>query len=506
MAEETFRVAELFAGVGGFRLGLEGVPSEEWESEHLKFGHTGFSVVWSNQWEPPGTGRQWASEIYERRFGRDGHVNEDIHDIAFNKGQLGETIRNRIPDHDVLVGGFPCQDYSVARTISGELGIKGEKGKLWVPIRNIVNHKRPRPKLIFLENVPRLLNSPAHARGLNFAIILKDLIKLGYEVEWRVINAGDFGMPQQRSRVFILAYRTPGSSSISTSINGPEKYQIKFAKTRKNMQRWFFNETGEPWDVNHHSPFAKSFPSNGVLPKRPCVLGELDSYSSKKSPFGNVGYAYMHRYGGKNPKPQEIRFWSTNSEPTYSGKRINLEDILEETFHEKYEVDASRIDEWNYAKGSKNEFRIRKHDRENVDPELLELYDRCMNAPFGKRSLLWTQHRAEFLSEKGENKFYQYDEGEMGLDNPKNPSRTVVTAEIGTSPSRMRHIWKESPGRYRRLSPLETERLNMFPDNWTLMEGIADSRRGFLMGNALVVGIIERLREPLYKLLKERSR
>ena len=131
-----------------------------------------------------------------------------------------------------------------------------------------------------------------------------------------------------------------------------------------------------------------------------------------------------------------------------------------------------------------------------------------MRAPFEKRAGLWTKNRGQFMAAKGDDKFYHYDEGTMGFDDINGPSRTVVTAEIGTSPSRMRHIFEYPPGSeiYRRLSPLETERLNMFPDNWTLMEGISDSRRGFLMGNALVVGIIERLREPLYKLLKERSR
>ena len=104
MVNKPIRVAELFAGVGGFRLGLEGHPGSEEE--------TGFKVVFSNQWEPPGTGRQWASEVYEARFGKDGHTNEDIHDIAFNEGAIAETIRKRIVPHDLLVGGFPCQDSS----------------------------------------------------------------------------------------------------------------------------------------------------------------------------------------------------------------------------------------------------------------------------------------------------------------------------------------------------------------------------------------------------------
>ena len=90
------------------------------------------------------------------------------------------------------------------------------------------------------------------------------------------------------------------------------------------------------------------------------------------------------------------------------------------------------------------------------------------------------------------------------------PSRTVVTAEIGKSASRMRHLIKHDDGTYRTLFPIETERLNMFPDNWTKVDDakgrqIADSKRGFMMGNALVVGIIQRLREPLKRLIHERA-
>ena len=159
----------------------------------------------------------------------------------------------------------------------------------------------------------------------------------------------------------------------------------------------------------------------------------------------------------------------------------------------------------NYAKGSKNEFRLRKRDRENVDPELVELYDECMSVPFGERASKWKEHRQRFLEEVGEDKFYQYDEGGMRFDSPDRPSRTIVTDEIGRTPSRMRHIIEYEEGRYRRLSPEETERLNGFPAGWTDIEGIKPSRRGFLMGNALVVGIIERLRGPLRNLINSRG-
>ena len=157
------------------------------------------------------------------------------------------------------------------------------------------------------------------------------------------------------------------------------------------------------------------------------------------------------------------------------------------------------------CEGQQNEFRLQKKHRNNVEPEMLELYDNCMSAPFAKRAAMWKEHRSKFLAKVGKDAFYQYDEGRMSFDKLDKPSRTLVTDEIGKTPSRMRHIVEYEKGKFRRLMPIEAERLNMFPDNWTQYEKIADSRRGFLMGNALVVGIIQRLREPLYDLLNSRD-
>ena len=504
MSEEDIRVAELFAGVGGFRLGLEGHPDEHED--------TRFKVVWSNQWEPDEQA-QWASKIYEARFGGEGHTNDSIHDFTHPIDGIKD-----IAEHDLLVGGFPCQDYSVARTVSGELGIEGEKGKLWVDIARILRWKRPRPKMVFLENVPRLLNSPATARGLNFAIILNDFISMGYEVEWRVINAADYGMPQQRSRVFILAYRTPGVNKKSAQgiINGPQKFGFsgqpgKVPKTRNGMTKWLLGEsttkTSEKWEIG---PFAEVFPMSGELAGGPQVLSQdLEEYTSKPSPFGNTGYAWKKQQtiNGKKIGPWENVFWSTKVKAEYEGERTTLGDILEDKFDDDYKIDESRLDEWRYAKGTKNEFRLRKKDRKNVDEALLARYDFCMNAPHAKRRELWQDEawRKRFEDAVGPNSFYRYDEGAMKFDQLDKPSRTVVTDEIGKTPSRMRHIVEYEKGKFRRLMPVETERLNMFPDNWTAHEKIADSRRGFLMGNALVVGIISKLRNPIRNLIRERS-
>ena len=486
---DEIRVGELFAGVGGFRLGLEGHPDSKTD--------TGFKVVFSNQWEP-GETAQWASQIYEERFGPEGHTRNSIHDFTHPKDGVAD-----IPDHDLLVGGFPCQDYSVARTVSGELGIKGEKGKLWVDIARIIRHKRPRPKVVLLENVPRLLNSPADARGLNFAIILNDLLKEGYHVEWRVINAADYGMPQQRSRVFILAYRTSGAGN-NYKVNGRNHFGCSASYSRGKMSTWLLGKKGNSGWLP--GPFAEKFPCIGELPEAPQRVPQLDhSFSSKSSPFGNAGYAWKARVEGVNST--ENRFWTTKVKADYDGERQTLGGVLEKKFDKKYEIDPARLDEWRYAKSTKNEFRLQKKHRGNVDPELLERYDECMSAPFGERRTMWMDEewRARFKAAVGEGSFYHYDEGTMGFDALDSPSRTMVTAEIGSTPSRMRHIFEYEEGKYRRLMPVEAERLNMFPDDWTLNDRISDSRRGFLMGNALVVGIIQRLREPLKRLIHERS-
>lgn len=193
---EKIKVVELFAGVGGFRLGLEGWKGKSASSGYRKKLKSDFEVVWSNQWEPS-TKRQHASEVYEQRFGIDGHSNDDIEKVP----------TEAIPDHDLLVGGFPCQDYSVATTLKNSRGLVGKKGVLWWSIHRILSEKKGNaPHYLFFENVDRLLKSPVKQRGRDFAVMLRSLDKLGYAVEWRVINAAEYGMPQRRRRVFFLGY------------------------------------------------------------------------------------------------------------------------------------------------------------------------------------------------------------------------------------------------------------------------------------------------------------
>ncbi len=394
------RVIELFAGVGGFRIGLERASSR-------------FKTVWSNQWEPS-TKRQDASSIYVSRFGSAGHSNEDINTVPTDD----------IPDADMLVGGFPCQDYSVATTLRNSGGIEGKKGVLWWQIHRILKEMPAPPKYLMLENVDRLLGSPASQRGRDFAIILASLSDLGYTVEWRIINAAEYGMPQRRRRTYIFAFRE--DSDIFRQMGSPES--------------WIYTEgiLAEAFPVMNTEQKLSEFEISGSLD----VVSSTFNKGKKTSPFLNAGIM-----SGR-------RVYTSKVAPRYHGLSITLGDILipENDVPESFYISTEDLPRWEYAKGGKSEKRVNK------------------TTGFE----------------------YNYSEGAMAFpDNTEKPSRTIITGEGGASPSRFKHVIRTEGGQYRRLTPIELERLNMFPDNHTY--GASDVRRAFLMGNALVTGIVERI-------------
>ncbi len=407
------KVVELFAGVGGFRIGLEGYPKKKDAS---------FQVVWSNQWEPS-TKTQHANLVYKNRWPDASHVGENIEEVL--EGNI-----DSIPDHDLLVGGFPCQDYSVATTLKNSKGLIGKKGVLWWSIEAILRRKEHKPKYLILENVDRLLKSPVKQRGRDFAIILASLNNLGYAVEWRVINAADYGMPQRRRRVFFLAYHK------TTEI-------YKEIKKTKDKEDWLDSDgiIAQAFPVKEISePIAKGILDNDLI-----QLSQEFNKMGIDSPFENCGLMI------------EGKFTTAKTKPDYNGKKTTLGDILidsTEVAKEFFisETDIRRPKGWNYLKGSKSEVRETKEGFK-----------------------------------------YNYSEGGMVFpDALDNASRTIITGEGGNSPSRFKHV-VEQKGILRRLTPIELERLNMFPDNHTKLEGITDVKRAFFMGNALVVGIVEKL-------------
>jgi DNA (cytosine-5)-methyltransferase 1 len=409
------KVVELFAGVGGFRIGLEGWKGKSSSSGYKKTLNSIYEVVWSNQWEPS-TKTQHASLVYENRFGKNRHSNEDISTV--------DVIN--IPDHDLLVGGFPCQDYSVATTLKNSKGLIGKKGVLWWSIHKILSEKKNKPKYLFLENVDRLLISPSGQRGRDFAIILQSLNELGYAVEWRVINAADYGMPQRRRRVFILAYHQ----------NSPIYEKIKLI----TQIDWILND----------GTLADAFPVQNEKSACPTTFEIKDDIVSISENFNKKIVTGFFENTGIMMNGMVT---TLKTKPNYEGDYTYLKDLIQngEVTPEFY-IDKDDLDKWNYLKGPKKEIRKNSQGFE-----------------------------------------YHYSEGGMIFPDPLDkPSRTIITGEGGKSPSRFKHVI-QSPKGFRRLSPVELERLNMFPDDHTKLEGVSDTKRAFFMGNALVVGVVEKI-------------
>lgn len=414
---KKIKIVELFAGVGGFRLGLDGASDNK----------TKYETVWANQYEPASK-KQHAAEVYVARFGKEGFDGRDIEKVI-------EQDFDSIPDHDLLVGGFPCQDYSVASTLKNSHGLIGKKGVLFWSIYTILKRKGDKaPDYLFLENVDRLLKSPAKQRGKDFAVMLAALSDLGYAIEWRVINAADYGFPQRRRRVFIVGYK-----------KGTKLYE----KAKKAVVT--------DW-LTKDSVLANAFPVEDTILTHDVKLEGTyaditDDFSANKplvSPFDNAGLMID-------------RIANTGRViPVYDGKIMTLGEVLvdEKDVPEEYFIDEEDLPKWTYLKGAK------KEERKSLSGHI-----------------------------------YHYAEGAMVFpDALDKPSRTIITGEGGSGASRFKHVVKTPSKRYRRLMPLELERLDMFPDNHTKLDGVSDARRAFFMGNALVVGAIQKVGESLSKL------
>ena len=397
-------VCELFAGVGGFRLGLTRA-SKDW------------NFVWANQWEPSRKAQD-AFECYVHHFGNDtNHVNIDIAKID----------KKSIPDHNLLVGGFPCQDYSVART--GAQGIQGKKGVLWWEIYDILKEKKP--SFVLLENVDRLLKSPSSQRGRDFGVMLKCFNDLDYTVEWRIINAAEYGFHQRRRRVFIFAF----------------KDDTKYAKKVKDItfEEWIHNTGFFESEFPILDGVSKNHKSNEILFKNEDLVDISNNFSFQ---FLNSGIM------------SNGRIYTEETKPNYNGPFRVLGEVLEDKVDERFYLNGE-LEDWEYMKGSKKIERVSK-----------------------------VGHK------------YIFSEGAIAFPDPKDkPSRTMLTSE-GTK-NRSTHIIQDpETGRLRKLTPIEAERLNGFPANWTNI-GMSERFRYFCMGNALVVGLVEKMGKKLNNIFED---
>ena len=408
-------VIELFAGVGGFRVGLNDIHGFNNNGKAIE--NRDWKFVWANQWEPATT-VQHAYDCYVTRFGNE-CSNEDI----------SKVNSKDIPNHALLCGGFPCQDYSVARSLSKEKGIEGKKGVLFWDIARILKDKET--PFFLLENVDRLLKSPSKQRGRDFGIMLRTLSDLGYNVEWRIINAADYGAAQRRRRIFIFGWKETTKYNENIDYIGP-KYLIA-----------------------QEGVFARAFPIEQEDSKYRCLdllqyEDTVDITKHFKAEFENAGIMI----NGK--------VWTRKITPIYE-EPITIGEIREKRKGlSKYILTGEKLKKFEYLRGGKKILRTRPDGTE-----------------------------------------YYYSEGSMSeYDSLDLPGRTMLTSE--GSVNRSTHIIPDKEtGKLRLLTPIEAERLQSFPDDWT-NTGMPENRRYFMMGNALVTKVINRI-EPILREIIENS-
>lgn len=403
------KICELFAGVGGFRVGFE-KSSSNWKT------------VWANQWEPSKK-VQHAFECYKSHFETFGGIDE------FSNIDISKVPAEHIPDHTILVGGFPCQDYSVAS--SGAKGIQGKKGVLWWEIERILKAKRP--PFILLENVDRLLKSPASQRGRDFGIIISCLANLGYSVEWRVINAAEYGFQQRRRRTFIFA------------VHNTTNYYEQLGKQSVYEE---LQHSGFFASIFNVETFSEEF-INNIDIREKFKMDTLEVSNNFQFEFKNSG---IYRNG-------VISTVETTPSKLLTEKQITLKDILEKYVDERYILSEEDLEKWIYLKGPKAIERTSKDGHK-----------------------------------------YMFREGGIAFPDPiDKPARTMLTSEA--SKNRSTHVVSDlETGKLRLLTPLECERINGFPDNWT-NTGMTQSFRYFCMGNALVVNLIEHMGKKLHDII-----
>lgn len=455
-------VCELFAGVGGFRCGLNGIDSIENKKEEK------WDTVWFSQWEPAEKNTQYAHDCYVYRFG----TSLDMDGNDTTNYNIEEVDKKKIPDFNLLVGGFPCQDYSVASSLATSKGLDGKKGILWWSIREVLEAKQP--PFVLLENVDRLLKSPAKQRGRDFGIILACFRDEGYTVEWRVINAAEYGYQQRRRRTFIFAYKngTNYEKNISEKITYKSELEIedkRVAMTKVLLKDGFFAETFAVHPVD-----AKKLQIE-VLPEG---LGELsDSFS-----FGFENTGIM----------KDGVIYTVKTTPEYNGKQITLGDIMETgDVEEQYFIPEEKL----YY----------------TNPEVSHSDETLERLPKEKRQTWQYIKGAKKLPRKADNGHeYIFSEGPIAMiDAYDKPARTMLTSEGNFS--RTTHIVKDKKsGRIRFLTATEAERIQGFPTNHTkycLVNGetveMPLNKRRFMMGNALVVNLVADMEKTLDKIFDE---
>jgi DNA (cytosine-5)-methyltransferase 1 len=386
----------LFSGIGGFELGIYNAYVETangkknkgsktiektWDSKEYKESKSvGPERGWigkhndcdSSRQEPPtcmGYSEidKYAIKIYQKHFSK--HK---------NYGDITKINPEKLPDFDLLVGGFPCQAFSIA---GKRKGFEDTRGTLFFDIARILRSKKPR--FFLLENVKGLLS---HDNGFTFKTIIATLTELGYDIQWQVLNSKNFGVPQNRERVFIVGH---------------------------------LRETSRP----------KVFP-----------IGKSVKKDDNEQPVAHAINSSDWRGANRNQKQTTI--WTNQSDTQQKRNKSNDTNIVR-------------------GKTYTDDMRIRRLAPNTADVHFIyDDYNHRMRTDGNVGTV-----RATFGNEA------------MGNGNK------VISEDFYSN-------------KIRRLTPLECERLQGFPDGWT--DGVSDTQRYKCLGNAVTVNVIQKIIEKLY--------
>lgn len=459
-----FKIFSMFDGVGGFIVGLD--------NSNKNFSKPYFETTFANQFEPSRKSQD-AFEVGLRNFPTINHSNQDITKVP---NSYFEKMKNA--GVNLIVGGFPCQDYSVARSKKHELGIEGKKGVLFWEIVRAVNHIKP--EYLILENVDRLLKSPSSQRGRDFAIMLGAFNQLGYSVEWRVINAADYGRSQRRRRVFFFVYRN--DTDFAKAID--ESFSNQYSSTDTETSLYDVNQYNDY--IFSEGLFARQFPVESSAIKNRYYSDMLSQVSRDSEDYivdisdkftGTIWNSGVMRHG---------KYFTIDTKPVDEGAKT-LGDVVSE---------AKR-------------YYISKYGKKSYE-EYIETFVIKDETKIEKFKYLRGSKKIERTTPDGHK--WIYSEGGMSdVDELNLPARTMLTSE-GTV-NRSTHFLKHGE-RFRLITPIEAELLQDFPPDWTKYKTqsdgttreVSDRMRMFFMGNALVTGIVERIGLELAQLVEEFSK
>ena len=451
---------DLFGGIGGFSYGIKQATKGKWK------------CVWYNDYD------KFAVQTYNKNYGEE-----------YEATDITTVKTTDIPYHDIICAGFPCQTFSIA---GKRKGFEDIRGTMFFEIVRIAKAKRT--KYLFLENVKGLLN---HNKGKTFTTILQTLEELGYETQWMVLNSKFFGVPQNRERVFIIA-----------SLRGESRPEI--LPFRENAEKVSGLPEGKTYTFKSYDGSSKE---EGRAIREHKSKGESSCLTSQMGMGGNnVPMILRQRPRYKNGQ-RELKNYEYSCCPTIgtnvaTGDQKNIV-ILRNT---KTKGESSCLTS-QMGMGGNNVPMVMNLQKRSADrPSLTKicpcgsnkLYQKCCGVPAGSGTLVKKDEtycldpqcsqgvvaralRARDYKGTPSPK-YHYDKAEFNLVSG------TITQAFGRSGHSKEEItmWEknqQSNGQLRRLTPIECERLQGFPDGWT--EGVSDTQRYKQLGNAVTTKVIK---------------